>query len=164
MNLELMAMRWLRWERRCMIVLTERSPRTWGFGRPDVLGVTCGRHLVEIEVKRSVSDFRQDRLKPHRRFRLKEQAPRLFYYLVPPGLVDRVRPDLPPWAGLLSVDGYSLAVVFGSPVNRDAQQLSLKECVRLAYLVSNEAVSAWEAAERRREWSETEEPTMDYQI
>lgn len=153
MNLELMAMRWLRWEKRCPIVLTERTPREWAHGRPDILGITCSRYLVEVEIKRTLSDFRADGQKAsrQRRHHFQKLVPKFFYYLVPSNLVDRVRPELPPWAGLMRgpVDGeaQSIYVVLKSPTNHDSQRLSLKECVRVAYLVSNEAISARESLE-----------------
>ena len=152
MTLELQSMRWLRWERRCPIVLSERSPREWPCGRPDVLGVSASRHLIEVEIKRSVTDFRADQQKPCRRARagFKDKAPREFYYLVPVELVDKVRPLLPPWAGLLAGNG-CIHQVFKSPTNHDATRLTVRECIRLVYLVSNEAISAWEACERTKQ-------------
>lgn len=85
-NLELLAMRWLRWEKRCIIVLTERSPRAQSCGEPDVLGITKDRYMYEIEVKRTISDFRADSDKPSRKFRddgwRAPKLPKQFYYLV----------------------------------------------------------------------------------
>lgn len=57
MSLELAAARWLRFEKRCMAVLFERTPRAWSCGLPDALGITCSRHMIEIEIKRTLSDF-----------------------------------------------------------------------------------------------------------
>lgn len=136
MTLELAAMRWLWLEQKCLVVLEQRTPK-YGHGIPDVIGVTPGRHLTEIEIKRSVADFRADADKPHRAnraFRLKHN-PRLFYYLVPTKLAERCQPILPDWAGLMTMDKdnqYSIAVLKRSPINREATRLDLRQCTRLA--------------------------------
>jgi len=141
-SLELMAMRWLWLDRKCKIVLEQRSPRYWT-GHPDVIGVTTSRHLLEIEIKRSVSDFRADAFKHHRlpatrQFHIAEQ-PRQFYYLAPRDLIEKILPILPTWAGLMKPDGggYSAEVVKVAPVNAASKKLSLKECVKLARLMTN---------------------------
>jgi hypothetical protein len=101
-NLELMAMRWLWLDRNCHYVLRELSPR-YSLGKPDVLGVTKDRYLTEIEIKRSVSDFRSDSRKWCRRNRdlnLKSM-PKQFYYLMPSTLADKLVSEIPDWAGLV---------------------------------------------------------------
>lgn len=153
-DLEHMAMFWLRFEKRCRVVLTERSPR-YGNGKPDVLGITDARFLLEIEIKRSVSDFRANDNKPHiagqnAAFALEgefcsEMFPRQFWYLVPHGLVEKVRPLLPKWAGLLrgpsedEVQG--LSCVVKATTNKGSKRLSTKECVQLAQCMSNQIFS-----------------------
>jgi len=102
MNLEMSAMRWLWLEKNCHIVLEERSPKHM-MGEPDVIGVTAGRYLIEIEVKRSASDFYADAKKHHRanrEFYLKHQ-PRQFYYLMPKELAQKLQDKIPDWAGLM---------------------------------------------------------------
>ena len=51
------AAEWLRYERRCPIIAFERPPQSWGSYRPDVLGITRGRALIEVEIKVTLSDF-----------------------------------------------------------------------------------------------------------
>lgn len=150
MNLELMAMRWLWLEKNCHYVLEQRSPR-YMIGLPDVLGVTANRHLTEIEVKRSVSDFRADAKKHHRQNRdlyLKSQ-PKQFYYLVPRHLKEKVEHLVPEWAGLMinSESGFTCEVVKPAPVNKEARRLSIKECVKLPRCMTNHMMSAIEKNE-----------------
>lgn len=174
MNLELIAMRWLRFEKRCMLVMTERSPRVWSCGRPDVIGVTCARYVIEVEVKRSLSDFRADGRKRHRivREHYLERMPKLFYYMVPVALRDAVLAELPEWAGLLTPPSgrYWIDVVRESPTNKASKRFTVKECVQMAHLLSNNAISAHERAENfKSNWEQGYHPyaplwAMDYQI
>lgn len=144
MNLELAAKHWLWVEQKCLVVIEERTP-VYGMGQPDVLGVTRGRYLTEIEIKRSLSDFKADARKNHRRNReLAESGrvagmselhvfPRQFYYLVPPDLVEKVKPVLPAWAGLMTLGEYSKVVVATiAPVNKASKKLSIHAVTRLA--------------------------------
>jgi hypothetical protein len=135
MNLELMAMRWLWLDKTCHYVIQERTPR-YGIGQPDVLGVMRNRHLIEIEIKRSGSDFIADFKKPHRRNRgiLDSTFPRQFYYLMPRELAEKYKEKIPAWAGLMqnSLNNFTCEVVKVAPVNENAQRLSIKECVKMA--------------------------------
>lgn len=99
--LEVSAMEWLRYVRNCHVVMLERGQ---GTGRPDVLAVNARRFLTEVEVKRSLSDFRRDALKPQRQ-NPRKHAPQIrqLYYSVPPELVEKVQPILPPDCGLLTL-------------------------------------------------------------
>lgn len=142
MTLETMAMRWLWLERKCKIVLEQRSPRYW-IGNPDVIGVTGCRQLLEIEIKRSLSDYRADANKHHRlpatrQFHIAEQ-PRQFYYLAPRNLTDKILAELPHWAGLMrpGEEECWIEVVKVAPVNAESKKLTLKECVKLARLMTN---------------------------
>lgn len=154
MNLELMALRWLLYEKRCVFALRERSPRMHFTGRPDALGVTASRYLIEIEIKRSLSDFRADRMKNSRRDTVREsignQLPRQFYYLVPTELVAVVEPIVPEWAGLLDSYHGAIRVAKSAPVNRESRRLSVKECIRFVRMVANWAMS--EAESRQAEY------------
>lgn len=91
---------WLRYERQCKLVCTERSVFQDPY-RPDILGVTVGRRLIEIEVKRSVSDFNANAKKTHNDLKYLSQ----FYFLVPPRMVPKVRDAiiLMPDCGLLTL-------------------------------------------------------------
>jgi hypothetical protein len=154
MNLELAAMRWLWIDRRCWMVIEQRSPR-YGMGNPDVLGLTLGRHLVEIEIKRSVADFNADRWKRHRESGVKEpeRRARQLYYLVPDAICKSVEHTCPDYAGLMSVGNsfYSLTVKKTAPVNREAKKLDARECVKLARLMTSHmmgyaiAVDTWKS-------------------
>lgn len=99
------AVMWLRYERHCPIVAMERG---LGSGVPDVLGVSDTRHLIEIEIKVTMADFRKNEKKwgiRHRR--LYDQPaywiPRQFYFLVATKIVEKVRVELPQGCGLLSL-------------------------------------------------------------
>lgn len=175
MNLELLALRWLLYEKRCLIALRERSPRSVWCGEPDVLGLTKSRHTVEIEIKRSLSDFRADGRKRSRQelFRNTERArsllPRQFYYLVPPELVGRVQEELPTWAGLmrLAKGEWALTVIKDAPVNPDSTRLSVKECCRLVRMVANWATTEAESLQaqfNRFRYGHQPWPEPDFEI
>lgn len=147
-NLEYHTARWLQFEKQCALVLCERTPR-WGHGQPDVLGVLPSRFILEIEIKRTMSDFRANSKKHHMlsRFcgepeiaeRYAKRAPKLFWFLVPRSLVEKVEKELPDFAGLLTVseNGASLDVVKKAPTNKDSERLSLKECSKLMRCAGN---------------------------
>ena len=172
MNLELMAMQWLRWDRRCMIVLTERSPRQWVCGRPDVLGITCARYLIEIEIKRSLSDFRADAKKSSRlnRMHYLKKHPKQFYYLIPRELLPSVSPIVPEWAGLITgptPKSFAIIVEKIAPINSDSEKVSIKECLRMVHLVSNQAISEKVSSESiKSNWRYGYEPywPIEYEI
>jgi hypothetical protein len=152
MNLELMALRWLRWEKKCPMAFCERSP-VHGNGEPDVLGVTNARYRIEIEIKRSLSDFKADSKKPHRFRRPSDSEihPRQFYYLVPSQLVEKVKPLLPPWAGLMQGPTYAscvISVLIQAPINEASKRMTVRECVRMAKMVNNHCMSVMEREEK----------------
>ena len=137
--MEYAAMRWLWLEKDCHYLLEQRSPR-YQNGSPDVIGVTCRRKVIEIEIKRSMSDFRADFKKPHRvnRHLFLDEMPNQFYYMVPENLVDKVLPELPDWAGLIRWRfGPVVEVVKVSPVNKLSKKLSINECVRMTRMMVN---------------------------
>lgn len=152
MSLELHAALWLRMEKDCPIVLMERSPR-YGHGKPDVLGITNARFMLEIEIKRSLSDFRANAAKHHVRNRDAgianlEQWPKQFWFLVPPDLVDKVEPELPEWAGLLTIKDRRSAgwytdvfAIKKAPINHKSKKLSLKDGLKMLRVVGNEVFS-----------------------
>ncbi len=141
MTLEARAFAWLRFEKRCPIVLWERSPRYCG--RPDVVGVTKDRYLVEIEIKRTVGDFRANADKWHVRTRNLSlpKWPRLFWFAVPRKLVEKVSAELPEYAGLLTADELDagfLEVVKRPTANTQSRRLSIKEAIRCVECQSNQ--------------------------
>jgi len=127
-------MRWLWLDKGCHIVLEERSPR-WAIGQPDVIGVTKSRHLIEIEIKRSASDFVADSKKPHRvnrEFNIQQHV-RQFYYLMPEDLAVKLKDKIPKWAGLMACPFHpQINILKIAPVNNESRKLNAKECVRLA--------------------------------
>lgn len=152
-SLEFLGLEFLRFEKGCPVALWERSPR-YMIGQPDVLGVNKARFLYEIEIKRSVSDFRADAKKPHRKFRIDEHAPRLFWYLVPHHLVDSVSYLVPEWAGLLrgptDSEVQQVWSVKKSPQNAASKRLTTKECVSMAHCMANQIYSTWRRDEEKR--------------
>ena len=147
-SLEYHAARWLWLEKRCQLVLHERSPRSWACGEPDVLGITKAGFLLEIEVKRSVADFRANAHKrciQNRETYLKKM-PKQFWFMVPPNLVEKVQPEVPQWAGLLTTAnaGWGLRVVSPAESNSASQRLSIRECVKLMRLQTNQLMACQE--------------------
>lgn len=138
LELECAVVEWLRYERGCRIVVLER-----GLGsnyRPDVMGVNRNRMVVEVECKRSLSDFKADAAKRITSWR---QSGALnvsqFYYMVPPALVEPVRALLPSYAGLLTLSKEhspftklnKCRCAAAAPVNRSARRLSPFEMGRM---------------------------------
>ena len=139
MNLELAAMRWLWLDKGCHYILEERCPR-YAIGSPDVIGVTVGRYMTEIEIKRSASDFRADAKKPHRANRCMSlpQQPRQFYYLMPEKLAVKLQDKIPDWAGLMACPFVpQINILKIAPVNKDSRKLNVRECVRMARLMTS---------------------------
>ncbi len=144
MNLEASAMYWLRFEKRCKAVLRERSPRCPYGSRPDVVGIMQSRYVIEVEAKRSMSDFRANGSKIHIRNRVEghlKRYPRQFYFIVPESLVEKVMPELPGYAGLITPHYASSKVIVKAPLNYEATKLTWKECVRLGECLSNQMIA-----------------------
>jgi hypothetical protein len=95
---------WLRYDKNLNLIAFERGI---GSGNPDVIAVDNKRFLIEVEVKISMSDFRADAKKYKWKIQdggyRPEAIPRLFYYLVPKDLVDKVKPELKEGHGLLTL-------------------------------------------------------------
>lgn len=134
------ALEWLRYERRCDLVCLERTPLQGDSCTPDVLGVDKARRAVEIEIKRTMADFRANREK--RSLQRREfwgNPPYQFYYLVPPKLEAKVLAELQPHEGLLTVTDRSslysglpkVRVVRVAPFNRKARRLSIREISKM---------------------------------
>ena len=118
-----------------MSVARELSPRTSWCGEPDAYGVTSARFGIEVEIKRSMSDFYADKSKRSRRNReyFPKWFPRYFYYLMPEEIAHRAKSSLPSWSGLLTVGDFGVVrVLVESPRNKESKRLSIKECVRLS--------------------------------
>lgn len=142
--LEASALEWLRYDRRCLLVCTERTPMADPC-RPDVLGVLPNRRLIEIEIKRSMADFRANgdkRGMQHRPF-----WPSQFYFLVPREMVEKVRGEMAAAilhesysrAGLLTlIDGSrgftglpQVVVITRAQINKTAVRLSVHQIARM---------------------------------
>lgn len=145
MRLETRALHWLMYARKCEFAVCERSPR-YNIGQPDCLGVTRQRQLVEIEVKRSISDFRAQWSKQSMKNRnlFIDKMPYQFYILCPHVLGDRIFAELPEWAGLMTDSEMWVRVLKVAPLNREHVRLSLLECRKLMRCVSNHICAAEE--------------------
>lgn len=143
LNIEYRCARWLWLERGCVVVLRERTP-CYMAGQPDVFGITAARFTIEIEIKRSYSDFRADFAKTHRRNRhlYLDRQPKQFYYCIPKSLKDRIEPEVPDWAGLMtiSLDNFYPQVSRVSPINSESKRLSVKQCCKLLRVTTNYAM------------------------
>ena len=139
------ALQWLRYERQCPIVAVERG--ICRGGSPDVMGVTKDRWAIEIEIKRSLSDFKANAKKMEifeRRYTMFSKTnwlncPKQFYFFVPAELVEKVTPLLTNGDGLLAIPDrgriyrgipYPRVIIKASPDAR-AKRLTLRECVRM---------------------------------
>lgn len=155
MSLEFQGAMWLKYERKLPLVLYERTPR-YGHGQPDILGVSENRYIYEIEIKRTVSDFRANARKPHIKNRemfpeMLKRFPKQFWYLVPSKLVEKIQDEVPSWAGLLTLEydpgdhGYNTPIrvksIKPAPTNNESKKLSLKECARLLRNIGNQMIS-----------------------
>jgi hypothetical protein len=160
MSLELLAVEWLLYTKRCEVALCERSPRIWTCGQPDALGITQSRYTVEIEIKRSLSDFRADFQKRHRQNRELhlDKQPRQFYYLTPAELRQKIEPIIPDWAGYM-IGSHCIEVIKEAPVNRKSARLSVRECLRVPRLINNfnaslmRAVQNWQYRFTEGHWN-----------
>jgi hypothetical protein len=157
MSLEFRATWWLKHEKRCALVLHERTPRAYHCGRPDVLGILPSRHLLEIEIKRSVSDFKANSSKHFIQMRENENAevrrkfiesaPKQFWFMVPKKLVDQVIDLVPDYAGLMTAEDdrrYDVTLIKRAPVNQNARRLSIGECARVMHNVGNQMMKLHE--------------------
>lgn len=163
MILEVAGASFLRWEKRCPLVLWERSPRSWHAGEPDILGIGPNRFTMEIEIKRTASDFRANMKKRHiqSRFCAEEsirslyaaKAPSYFWFLMPDALAAKLVDEIPEWAGLLKVQGTGCVPVKNAPRNNESQRLTLKECEMLMRCAGNQIVSLMRENLYRREKS-----------
>lgn len=132
------AVEWLRYERKCALVCLERTPINNDWCNPDVVGVTSARRVTEIEIKRTMSDFRANREK--RRMAMREwmnTRPSQFYFLVPPELVDKVKAELQPHEGLLTVGGQGshsrlpeVKLIRAAAVQK-SRKLSIQEVIKM---------------------------------
>ena len=149
-ELEEAAVRWLLLERKCIAAYTERHPT--GYWKPDAIGVLSSRRIIEIEVKRTVADFRADRLKSNvMAWRHEERGrPYQFYYLIPVEIAS-VIPEIPEWAGVIQArDQFQLDVVRRATVNNQAKRIPLKHVAKATRQQSLQVMSLMGDACRMR--------------
>lgn len=128
-EMEEAAIRWLLLERKCVAAYTERHPT--GYWRPDAIGVLSSRRVIEIEIKRTVADFRQDRMKPNvMQWRAgADWRPYQFYYMLPAEIVESC--EVPDFAGVIQVrDQYQVEVVKRAPINNKANKMRPKSVAK----------------------------------
>ena len=134
---------WLRYQRGCYLVAQERGPWSRYGHKPDLLGVDKTRKCIEIEIKRSLADFKQDADKRvwSSRDLWKVAWPSQFYYFVEPLMVDRVRPLLRDGFGLLTFaqtgkptfgGNIEIEIVVAARKQKDAKQLSVLQLCEMA--------------------------------
>lgn len=144
---------YLRYDHGCYLLAWERGPWESYGHRPDLLGVERGRRVIEIEIKRTLADFKNDANKKiwlmRERTKFNRATPFKFYYMVPPDLVEKVIDIVPAGRGLLTLGtkesrGGNAEVIVVSPakVNRKATLLTLKEMFTMARDQSGTLVSA----------------------
>lgn len=100
---------WLRYEQGCYIITFERVPYGGNYAaKPDVLGMNKRRRLLEVEIKVSLADMKNDLVKKHRMgvtadvLRQNPTSPSRLYYFVPAHLVGDALELLPTYVGILS--------------------------------------------------------------
>lgn len=149
-SLELYAMEWLRYQRRCIMVLSQRCPRYCN-GVPDVIGVLESRLIVEIECKRTLADFKNNGKKWHIRQRETNSAwdlenrPYQFYFMVPFALVHKVEKILPEWAGLMHTPAafqvQEVHIVKKAPINKHSKAMDDDEFTSSIALMTNQILA-----------------------
>lgn len=129
-ELEEAAVRWLLLDRKCIAAYTERHPT--GYWLPDAIGILSSLRIIEIEIKRTVADFRQDRLKPNvMQWRAgSDWRPYQFYYMLPIEIIS-VLPEVPDFAGVIQVrDRWQIEVVRRAQVNNKANKIRPKSVAK----------------------------------
>lgn len=152
---------YFRYEEQAALIAFEASDSLlWGGEPADVLVLTEGRHLYEIEVKISLSDLRHDKIKSkHARFYSSVTHPvNRFYFAVPKEMAEeskRIVERMYPYAGVLSVNGYSVESV-KKVKTLHSRRLSLKCIAELAKQQSGTlcrlARAQRETCNRAEEW------------
>lgn len=133
---------WMRFDRQCPLVSFERGPVS---GLPDVIAVTSGRLLWEVEIKTSISDLRADFEKDKWRLRKHGiRAPHYFAFALHPDILhkgEEIIQGAMPTAGILtlhkdarphSITGLPIVrVVKPSRRAKDGRRASLRDLVEM---------------------------------
>jgi len=117
-----LAYMWLRYEQGCYVITFERHPYSDRVNaKPDVLGLTKRKRLIEIELKVSLVDMKKDLQKPHRLGIVNDigrqlpSSPSHLYYMVPAHLVGDATTILPPYTGIISPHPFMRDAYSGFP-------------------------------------------------
>lgn len=137
-RLEIIAVRFLLWQKRCLMATMERGYDNW-LGKPDVLGMTMTREVIEVEIKISVSDLRANREKSIQKYFMTfpEKGPNYFYYLVPKKISDKALAIAEPHSGIIVMpeDSWDWKVL-RKPKKIHSQKVGIK---RAADLMRNQS-------------------------
>lgn len=143
---------WLRYKRQYPMVCFERPLEGDCNGTPDILAVDKQRYAVEVEVKISAADVRQEfkKRKYDSNYRLSsnpwDRRVRQKYFAVPGDLRSKVEDLIPKDYGIIVVNGYHsmgwtrVEVSRRAKIHR-AQRLTIKDVVRMARNQSGTLVS-----------------------
>ena len=162
--LEASGLEWLRYHKGCFIVMMERGT---AHGRPDLMGVTKDGYCIEIEVKRTVADFKADQEKRHRVDEWTNDGKvRQLYYLVHPSILEKVTPLLPAGCGLMTVNPSrrslarmpELIIKVRAAVRKHSRQLTDAEKWELCRDMSGTLVTAICCHPSRRRWHTNKKP------
>lgn len=106
-KLQLAAVQFLLWQKRCMLFTLEQSDGI--MGRPDVFALNKKRETIEIEIKISKSDFMANRKKGTMQYRrmMPERGPNYFYYMMPDALAEKCVNDVEDGFGMIGVYSFS---------------------------------------------------------
>jgi hypothetical protein len=150
LDLESSALQWLLYKKKCIITSMERG--LYDFYKPDVLGVTKKRELIEIEIKRSFQDFKANFKKDFFKIAKKEHLPHYFYFLVTPDIANQCLEYYNPiheCYGILTVNKvgiiYSVKKV---EKNKLRKKLTLLQLTKLVRSQSKTIYSLWEVNRR----------------
>ena len=140
---------YFRYKKQCPLITFER-PLKHNMGQPDILVITKNRKIVEVEVKVSLSDFKNDTKKKIWNYRSKlpdlYPMPYQFYYAVPEKLKDKALAVMEAWdkQGLINgrvglmivIDRVNIGwgdveVVKKCPINKKSYELSTKDMVKI---------------------------------
>lgn len=137
MSLQTLASDWLAGNRHCLSVLFEFSPLKEFHGKPDVVGITQSRHMIEVEIKRSLNNFNGNTKKrcmaEHWRRENRTKFPREFWFLVPNVILEQVVDLVPPYAGLIAAESSEkwLRRIVDAPINNKSKPLDADQCAAI---------------------------------
>lgn len=94
---------YFRYQRQASLIMFERGEGLHLHGVPDVVVVTEARCVIEVEVKISYSDFKNDARKRKWRF-AEEDCPRQFFYCAPTELAERIKMEVLPEIGVMAIN------------------------------------------------------------